>query len=219
MEQKQLSHEGEARESERSDATFIRKVTKYCKANVLKVLYFVTLNPYKKGKQFKRLQKIGPVYDLLRKRFTNIFIVQETNPDGTKHYHAIAVGPAELSLWDPKGVKVHIQRVGGPVARHYDPPEPCSFPDPTPEERAEDFLRESLEEEMSKHHHLFTVTLHYLSCVCRYQFKKRRAHKASVQRLNRKVRIGGDLGRIVNYMTKEIGHEPEEYVHYILSSR
>lgn len=216
MEEEKLSLEGEAR---RSEATFSCSLTQYCDRISQRICYFITLNPYKKGKSFARLQKIGPVYDRLRKKgLTDIFIVRETNPDKSKHFHALCVGPAGLQAWDTQCLKVHVQRVGGVTGKSFIQPESAftSAPEPTPEEKSEYFLERSLQAEMSIHHHLYDVTLNFLcKCMCK-QKKAFRAYKAKVQKGRKKIRISGDLGRICTYMLKEIGTDPIIYEDYIL---
>lgn len=213
----QKSNEAEGRESE---ATFSCSLLSYSDSIATKKVDFITLNPYKKGKSFKRLQRISAVYDILRRSYSHIFIVQETNSDKTKHYHALGVHDG-LTQFKPRDMKIHIQALGEteplPAGSRYAIESAfTSAPEPTPEERAEAFIEESLRAEMSIHHHLFDVTCKLLCACKRFQMKKKRNYKATQKRRAKKLKLQGDIGRVINYMIKEIGNNPERYENYII---
>lgn len=214
---KNLLDEGEARGSE---ATFNMYIAQKCQRYLTGISYFITLQPYKKHKSYQRLQKIGPVYDRLRKKgFKNIFIVQETNGVGDKHYHALVTGAAGWQAWDSAGLKIHVARVGGDVAR----PDPPSREDIEHKEdrMIDDILNEVVEslssevEWLAKHRKLFNATVDLLCCCLKRQKDAAAKERLKQRRKLRKVELGGDVGRIVNYMLKEVGADLIPYENFI----
>lgn len=71
--------------------------------------FFLTLNPYKKHKNFSKFQSISKVFDRLRPQCKYIFMVRESYKDGGYHYHAIVAGYEPKPI---KGLRVHAQCVG-----------------------------------------------------------------------------------------------------------
>lgn len=159
-----------------------------------KTSYFVTMNPYKKGKYFDKFQKIGRAYDILKRYATAFYLVREFNPDGTSHYHAVC-GGFKANKAPPKGCTFYVERVGGDVA-------PRSFDSETPPTTLESVISQriypSLKEELGEHHHMLDLTYNYLLSLATKQIKCLSAQRARCKKLV----MGGHLARVINYMNK-----------------
>lgn len=175
------------------------------------VTYFVTMNPYKKGKRFTKLQQIGAACDVLRKYSSHFLIVREYNPDGTSHYHAICA-KFNTEKAHPKHMTFHVMRVGG------DAPSPVFDPEKPPT-TVEDYERwevvNPLLEELGCHHHLLDATTRLLSYIWR---KQRKAREALKRKTKKEVRAS-HVGRVIDYMSKSFECDPREYSDYIYYCR
>lgn len=168
---------------------------------------FITLNPYKKHKNFHRYQSISRVSDLLRKKLKRSYlIVQEENPDGSAHYHVLAHGYKEGCLVKLKGFNIDVRPVGRSSPRcipSLDQP-PTTYQD----HQYWDVIQ-PLKIEM-EHHHLYDTTVSLLLYIHKKQHKSSLSYKARQRREYRKT----NNSQVLNYMFKSIEY-PMEYENYI----
>lgn len=158
-------------------------------------LSFITMNPYKKSKSFARFQKIGSVHDWLRKHTQKFFLVQETNDDGSKHYHAL------VKAYDGKvfrNMQVDVKYLSKACI-------PISTDSPLPpltvgDQRSmmyQNFYLECIEK--FKISSIARTFADFLTSLWNKQRLALQRHKVS----QRKLRKNTDVGRIIDYMSKE----------------
>ncbi len=168
-------------------------------------IYFITINPYKKAKSFRRLQKIGPISDWLRKKAIKFYLVQESNEDGTKHYHALAKlkESHEKKPLIFKNANMQVDRVGGPAGVPQ-VPERGMLPPKSTEDKKNDqfkFIVRMLYWELGRYTkaEFINNTATLLVHIWDEQRLARNRNKIKVKKLNKL----SSVNRIINYMVKE----------------
>lgn len=172
--------------------------------------WFITLNPYKKGPRFNKLQTIGPINDILKKYCSSFFLVKEQNPDLTSHYHAIC-HDFNSDRKHPKGLTFYPLKVGGATQRHI--PDDSLLAPVTSWQR-ERGLSHQIADELGLHHHLLRATQLLLTYI--YNAQRKCLNRETIQR-KRKQRHT-HVGRVIEYMLKEQPEAPVPYDHFILKA-
>lgn len=174
-----------------------------------KVLHFITMNPYKKGKRFQKLQRIGAAFDVLKKYSPHFLIVREFNPDGTSHYHALC-SKLDTDKLPPKNMTFFVERVGGEV-------QPRSIPEPGPTgpttllDQEKWQVLDPLLEELGCHHHLLNATKRLLSYIWNMQRKARAKYSRSAKASYLETHVT----RVLSYMSKDFNIPPTVFHDYI----
>lgn len=165
-------------------------------------LLWVTINPYKKSKFFTKFQKIGPISDWLRKKCARFLVVQETNTDGSKHYHAIAKLLPKYKRSTPvfKHANIQYDRIGnvGTVPSfNTDSMLPPLTVEDKKTRKYKEFLTDCLYH--WKVHEIADRFARMFVCL----WNKQRLAKNREKRKLKLLDHGNHLSRVLNYMAKE----------------
>lgn len=168
-------------------------------------LFFITVQPYKKSKNHKKLQKIGKINDWIRKYSDTFLIVQETNKGAQdKHYHILASlnkKPRDL----PDGFKqsahmrIYTLKVGKNTIREIDYFMQFLIPNPT--EKFE--KKDTFSTPKDRANYVASMIRDYWR---KSEKKKKKNHKILVKKNN--------ISKIILYCFKEIP-DPYLYENYI----
>lgn len=176
-----------------------------------KKVYFITLNPYKKGSRYQSYQKIGKISDWLRRHSEHHFVVREFNETKDNHYHAIVTkfdGSKMLDMNQRNDV------VGGPRAIP-------DIPDPSDNPHAEQEFYDELE--------VYDVCCHFFgsiradlvaNCLTKFLFslKEKQIKKRRYFKTKKRLKAQNtDLERVLDYMLK---YSPSAlYTDYIIYNK